>query len=232
MCRRRFLGEAYSVVLLATDAAGEGLNLQRAHLMVNYDLPWNPNRIEQRFGRIHRIGQREVCHLWNLVAEDTREGDVFIRLLEKIDNMNHAYNGNLFNVLGDATAFQSKSLKDLLIDAIRYGDQPETKAQLNNIIDASVSAGLDSIIKERALNKELFSTLNLEDVRNRMEKARQRKLQPGFISAFFLPAFNRLGGRIRKREHGRFEITCLGGYIGCTIGIKILNKHFKKAEMI
>ena len=56
-------------VLVATDAAGEGLNLQRAHLMVNYDLPWNPNRIEQRFGRIHRIGQTEVCHLWNLVAE-------------------------------------------------------------------------------------------------------------------------------------------------------------------
>ena len=52
-------------VLLATDAAGEGINLQRAHLMVNYDLPWNPNRLEQRFGRIHRIGQTEVCHLWN-----------------------------------------------------------------------------------------------------------------------------------------------------------------------
>ena len=51
-------------VLVATDAAGEGINLQRAHLMVNYDLPWNPNRIEQRFGRIHRIGQTEVCHLW------------------------------------------------------------------------------------------------------------------------------------------------------------------------
>jgi len=57
-------------VLVATDAAGEGINLQRAHLMVNYDLPWNPNRIEQRFGRIHRIGQTEVCHLWNLVAEE------------------------------------------------------------------------------------------------------------------------------------------------------------------
>src|SRR5437763_6412732 len=52
-------------VLVATDAAGEGINLQRAHLMVNYDLPWNPNRIEQRFGRVHRIGQTEVCHLWN-----------------------------------------------------------------------------------------------------------------------------------------------------------------------
>ncbi|TLZ82863.1 MAG: DEAD/DEAH box helicase, partial [Methanobacteriota archaeon] len=64
-------------ILVATDAAGEGINLQRAHLMVNYDLPWNPNRIEQRFGRIHRIGQTEVCHLWNLVAEETREGDVY-----------------------------------------------------------------------------------------------------------------------------------------------------------
>ena len=72
-------------VLVATDAAGEGLNLQRAHLMVNYDLPWNPNRIEQRFGRIHRIGQTEVCHLWNLVAEGTREGAVFLRLLEKLE---------------------------------------------------------------------------------------------------------------------------------------------------
>ena len=71
-------------ILLATDAAGEGINLQRAHLMVNYDLPWNPNRIEQRFGRIHRIGQTEVCHLWNLVAKDTREGEVYQRLLEKL----------------------------------------------------------------------------------------------------------------------------------------------------
>jgi SNF2 family DNA or RNA helicase len=68
-------------ILIATDAAGEGINLQRAHLMVNYDLPWNPNRLEQRFGRIHRIGQTEVCHLWNLVAHETREGEVYERLL-------------------------------------------------------------------------------------------------------------------------------------------------------
>ena len=70
-------------VMIATDAAGEGINLQRAHLMINYDLPWNPNRLEQRFGRIHRIGQIEVCFLWNLVAKETREGDVFERLFSK-----------------------------------------------------------------------------------------------------------------------------------------------------
>ena len=76
-----FMNNPDVVVLLANDAAGEGVNLQRAHLMVNYDLPWNPNRLEQRFGRIHRIGQKEVCHLWNLLAKDTREGDVYICLL-------------------------------------------------------------------------------------------------------------------------------------------------------
>ena len=207
LARERFTHNPDTVVLLATDAAGEGLNLQRAHLMVNYDLPWNPNRIEQRFGRIHRIGQREVCHLWNMVAKDTREGDVFTRLLAKIDQMSIAYNGNLFNVLGDTDAFQERSLRDLLIEAIRYGDQPQTKAKLDRIIDAGVSHGLDEMLAERALHPEMFSALNLDEVRARMEKARERRLQPGYIAAFFIPAFERLGGRVRKREKGRYEIT-------------------------
>lgn len=207
LAREQFTHDPDTVVMLATDAAGEGLNLQRAHLMVNYDLPWNPNRIEQRFGRIHRIGQREVCHLWNMVAKDTREGDVFTRLLSKIDQMSLAYNGNLFNVLGDADAFQERSLRDLLIEAIRYGDRPETKAKLDQIIDSGVSNGLDDMLEERALHPEMFSALNLEEVRARMEKARERRLQPGYIAAFFLPAFERLGGRVRRRERGRYEIT-------------------------
>ncbi len=91
-----FVQDKDVVVLVATDAAGEGINLQRAHLMVNYDLPWNPNRIEQRFGRIHRIGQTEVCHMWNLVAEETREGEVFKRLFEKLEEMREALGGQVF----------------------------------------------------------------------------------------------------------------------------------------
>jgi SNF2 family DNA or RNA helicase len=90
-----FTQDKDTLVLVATDAAGEGLNLQRAHLMVNYDLPWNPNRIEQRFGRIHRIGQTEVCRLWNLVAADTREGAVFQRLLDKVEEQRRAYQEGL-----------------------------------------------------------------------------------------------------------------------------------------
>ena len=95
-----FRHDPHVQVLLATDAAGEGINLQRAHLMVNYDLPWNPNRLEQRFGRIHRIGQTEVCHLWNLVADETREGDVYRKLLDKLEQARQTLGGQVFDVLG------------------------------------------------------------------------------------------------------------------------------------
>jgi SNF2 family DNA or RNA helicase len=89
-------------VMIANDAAGEGVNLQRgAHLMVNYDLPWNPNRIEERFGRIHRIGQTEVCHLWNLCATNTREGEVYRRLLDKLEEARTALGGKVYDVLGE-----------------------------------------------------------------------------------------------------------------------------------
>jgi SNF2 family DNA or RNA helicase len=105
-------------ILVATDAAGEGINLQRAHLMVNYDLPWNPNRLEQRFGRIHRIGQTEVCHLWNLVAKQTREGEVYLRLLEKLAEERETLGGQVFDVVGQLT-FEERPLRELLLEAVR-----------------------------------------------------------------------------------------------------------------
>jgi superfamily II DNA or RNA helicase len=200
-----FTGDKTVQVLVATDAAGEGLNLQRAHLMVNYDLPWNPNRIEQRFGRIHRIGQTEVCHLWNLVARTTREGQVFERLLAKIEEQRRAYAGKVFDVLGEA--FEGRPLRTLLIEAIRYGDQPEVRDKLNHVIDATVGDGLDELIAERALTHDMLGATDMAEARRRMEEAQARRLQPHYIRAFFLDAFRRLGGRITERETGRFEIT-------------------------
>ena len=100
------------LVLIANDAAGEGVNLQRGHLMVNYDLPWNPNKIEQRFGRIHRIGQTEVCHLWNLVAAETREGEVYARLLEKLERRARRWAVAVYDVLGEL--FEGRPLRELL----------------------------------------------------------------------------------------------------------------------
>ena len=204
--REQFTNDPETVVLLATDAAGEGLNLQRAHLMVNYDLPWNPNRIEQRFGRIHRIGQRQVCHLYNLLASNTREGDVYRRLLDKLSQMSQAYNGKVFNVLGDKNAFGDKSLRDILLEAIRYGDSPQVQARLDQIIDAGVANGLAELTQERALANEI-SLQEINQIKNRMEQARERKLSPGYVSGFFIAAFERLGGWIRPREKGQWQIT-------------------------
>ena len=193
-------------VLVATDAAGEGVNLQSANLMVNYDLPWNPNRLEQRFGRIHRIGQTEVCHLWNLVAKETREGDVYHRLLMKLEIESEALKGRVFDILGEV--FEETSLKDLLMQAIRYGDRPEVRARLTKKIDMALDREhLKSLLDRNALAKETMSAERLFAVKEEMEKAEARRLQPYFVRAFFLRALDALGGVAHAREAGRYEIA-------------------------
>jgi hypothetical protein len=193
-------------ILLATDAAGEGINLQRAHLMVNYDLPWNPNRLEQRFGRIHRIGQTEVCHLWNLVAEETREGDVFKRLFEKLEVERNALGGQVFDVLGQV--FGERPLRDLLIQAIRYGDSEEVRAQLFAVVDNALDhAHFQTLLDRHALVRDALDASKVYEIREEMERANARRLQPHFIQSFFLEAFGRLGGTVKPREEGRYEIT-------------------------
>ena len=193
-------------VLIATDAAGEGINLQRAHLMVNYDLPWNPNRLEQRFGRIHRIGQTEVCRLWNLIAHQTREGEVWHRLFEKLENERGALGGQVFDVLGEMS-FENKSLRELLIEAIRYGNDPERKAYLDKVLDEALDhAHLEKILQERALHSITLTKANVQVIREEMERAEAKKLQPHFIADFFLTAFKTLGGNIVEKEKGRFQV--------------------------
>lgn len=211
-------------ILLATDAAGEGINLQRAHLMVNYDLPWNPNRIEQRFGRIHRIGQTEVCHLWNMVASETREGDVYYRLLEKLEAQRAALGGRVFDVLGrlfDMQAVpdgngsvQALSLRSLMIEAIRYGDQPEVRAKLVKAVDnATDQQHIRRLLERDALARDSLDARKVQSIREEMERAEVRRLQPHYIQAFFMEAFRRLGGQISEREKGRFEVARVPGLL-------------------
>ena len=192
-------------ILVATDAAGEGINLQRAHLMVNYDLPWNPNRIEQRFGRIHRIGQTEVCHLWNLVAEETREGDVYLTLLRKLEAEREALGGAVFNVLGKALG--SAELRKVLIEAIRYGDRPDVRARLTQQVEQALDKErLKELLEEKALAHDSMDSSRIHKIRENMERAEARRLQPHFIESFFLEAFKLLGGSTREREPKRYEI--------------------------
>lgn len=202
----RFMQDRDMLVLIANDAAGEGVNLQRGHLMVNYDLPWNPNKIEQRFGRIHRIGQTEVCHLWNLVAADTREGEVYARLLEKLEAAREALGGRVYDVLGEL--FEGTALRDLLFEAIQYGEQEEIKAKLFQVVDGAVDQQhLLDLLERRALTNDTMPPSKVHELRLEMERAEAQRLQPHHIQSFFIEAFQTLGGQIKKREEGRWELT-------------------------
>jgi len=202
----RFMQDRDMLVLIANDAAGEGVNLQRGHLMVNYDLPWNPNKIEQRFGRIHRIGQTEVCHLWNLVAADTREGEVYGRLLEKLEAAREALGGRVYDVLGEL--FEGTALKDLLFQAIQYGEQEDVKARLFQVVDGAVDQDhLLKLLERRALTNDTMPQARVHELRLDMERAEAQRLQPHHVQSFFVEAFQHLGGQIKRREEGRWEIT-------------------------
>ncbi|RTG97369.1 helicase [Thermus scotoductus] len=201
----RFTQDREVLILVATDAAGEGVNLQQAHLLINYDLPWNPARLEQRFGRIHRIGQTEVCHMWNLVAENTRKGEVYLRLLRKLEEASQALGGRVFDVLG--RLFQERSLKELLLEAIRYGEDPQVRARLFRQVEGAVDRERLEKLLQNALAAEVLDPKRLEALRLDMERAEARRLQPHYLGSFFREALEALGGTAYLREEGRMEVS-------------------------
>jgi hypothetical protein len=141
-----------------------------------------------------------------LVAKETREGDVYHRLLKKIETESEALKGRVFDILGEV--FEETSLKDLLLQAIRYGDQPEVRARLTRKIETALDhERIREILERNALAQETMSAERLFAVKEEMEKAEARRLQPYFIRSFFLKSFAALGGSIHPRETGRFEIT-------------------------
>ena len=200
-----FRNDPTTRILIATDAAGEGVNLQRANLMVNYDIPWNPNRIEQRFGRIHRIGQTQICYLWNLVAGETREGRVFERLFEKIEEQRKVYGDQIYDCLGDAQI--NRALKELLKKAIQDETDPKAQAWVNEVIDAEIGARLQTVLNDRALADNVLDESSIQSIKHQMELALARKLQPGFIESFVKASLDDVGGRMTAREGHRFQIS-------------------------
>ncbi len=202
----RFTRDDGAQILVATDAAGEGINLQCAHLMVNYDLPWNPNRLEQRFGRIHRIGQTEVCHVWHLVAKGTREGTVYLRLLEKLEQARATLDGRVYDIMG--AVFDSHSLRELMIASIRAGQNSAGgRRVLDKVEDLMAAERLQGCLEAQPLpHSPLDATAAVSKI-NSMQQTATGRLQPYSIQAFFLDAFPHLGGRIHPREKERWEIT-------------------------
>ena len=201
--RKRSRRTRTSQILVATDAAGEGINLQRAHLMVNYDLPWNPNRIEQRFGRIHRIGQTEVCHLWNLVADETREGEVYRRLLEKLERSAKALGGQVFDVLGELTFDGQAAARPAdRGDPLRRPARGAGPARRRSSTRRSTASTCASCSRSARWPTTRWTPRRVQRIREEMERAEARRLQPHFIASFFLEAFALLGGTIQRARAG------------------------------
>ena len=174
-------------VLVATEAAGEGINLQFCWLMINYDIPWNPVRLEQRMGRIHRYGQEKDCLIFNFVSTNTREGRVLHKLFERIeaiqDDLDPRRTGKIFNVLGDV--FPSNQLEKMLRDMYaRNQTEDIIKARIIEQVDESRFRSITESTLEGLAKREL----NLSAIIGKSAEARERRLVPEVIEDFFISA--------------------------------------------
>ena len=171
-------------ILVATEAAGEGINLQCCNILFNYDIPWNPNRLEQRMGRIHRYGQTKNCLIFNFVATNTIEGRILQRLLEKLQEIRNALNDDaVFNVVGEVlpAAQIERVLRDYY--AGHLGD-----ADLEDRLLHNVDEGRFRAICQNALEGLASKRLNLEMLIERRAKAQERRVIPETIARFLSDA--------------------------------------------
>jgi hypothetical protein len=167
-------------VLVATEAAGEGINLQCCHILFNYDIPWNPNRLEQRMGRIHRYGQKYDCLIFNFVATNTIEGRILQRLLEKLQEIRDALDDDaVFNVVGEIlpAAYVERVLRDYY--AGNLGDADLEDRLLHNVDESQFRA-----ICRNALEGLATKRLNLEMLIERKALAQEKRVVPETIARF------------------------------------------------
>jgi superfamily II DNA or RNA helicase len=192
-------------IMVSTEAGGEGINLQFCWLMVNYDIPWNPNRLEQRMGRIHRYGQQYEVHIYNLVAIDTKEGRILEKLLTKLEIIGEQM-GKVFDVIGDVVSAYlptGKTLQDLIIEAIT------NKRSLDEILqDFERVPDEEAIKRAREVALEGLATryIDFSRILGEMRVAKENRLVPEYIEKFFLKAAEKLGVKVEMRKDGFWRI--------------------------
>ena len=167
-------------ILVATEAAGEGINLQCCNILFNYDIPWNPNRLEQRMGRIHRYGQRFDCLIFNFVATNTVEGRVLERLLAKLQEIRDALDDDaVFNVVGEVlpAAQMERVLRDFY--AGKLGEEDLEDRLLRDVDERRFREICQTALEGLAAKK-----LNLEMLVERRARAQERRVVPETIARF------------------------------------------------
>lgn len=192
-------------ILIGTDAAGEGINLQFCNLLINWDIPWNPNRLEQRMGRIHRYGQKQDVMVFNMVASNTREGQVLERLLTKLDIIREGMGDDrVYDVIQDV--LENVGLDDVY-NAVLNGQQ----TSLNDFLaqdNEQLKIKFSEKIKEQR-EKLAHSPVDYLDARSLKEDSDEKRLQPIYIRLFFEKAFAHLGGAFTELRSNIFRIDRL-----------------------
>src|SRR3989454_1485625 len=189
-------------VMVATEAAGEGINLQFCHLMINYDIPWNPNRLEQRMGRIHRIGQRSDVYIFNFVATNTIEGTILERLFTKLEEIRGQLGDRVFDVVGQLLTLNEIRLEDMLREAaINPARIEEYTGQIEQLSTEQLAQ------LEQATGVALAtSQVDLDWVRGSDIRSQERRLMPEYVEKFFLRAAERENMGMRQRADGLYTI--------------------------
>ena len=190
-------------ILICTDAAGEGINLQFCRLLINWDIPWNPNRLEQRMGRIHRYGQKSDVLVFNMVADNTREGQVLKKLLTKLDVIREQLGDDrVYDVIQDV-------LKGVALDSIIESVLNGHESDLDAFVDKSATE-LGAMFK-RSIDEQsramAHTEVDFREARLLKEDSDERRLQPIYIRQFFERAFTFLGGKYQQLSDGIYQIT-------------------------
>jgi superfamily II DNA/RNA helicase len=189
--------------MVSTEAGGEGINLQFCSLMVNYDIPWNPNRLEQRMGRIHRYGQRKEVYIYNLVAEDTVEGEVLRRLFKKLEAIREAMGSDrVFDVIQEV--IPGRSLADLIVEALTgRRTLDEIAAEIERVPDEEALRRA----REAALEALATRHIDLKKVLGEERRAKEMRLVPEYIEQFFIRACSFLGIPLERRRDGHYRLV-------------------------
>ncbi|GGN94938.1 helicase-related protein [Haloarcula pellucida] len=191
-----------SRLLFATDAASEGIDLQHScHIMVNYELPWNPNRLEQRIGRLHRYGQDKEVKVWNFTFEDTREGEIFEMLQDKVETIRGKL-GNTADVLG---MLDDIDVDSLIMESIR-NDEPAsaTKAELEELIDERQRT-LQEWYERSLVDTSTFDQESREKIQEVMDQSEDVYGSEADIREFFERGIGALGGDVEKAGTNLFR---------------------------
>ena len=191
--------------LVATDAAGEGVNLQFCRLMVNYDVPWNPARLEQRLGRIHRYGQRRDVVIVNLVAASTREGRVLQVLLDKLDAVRRELRSDkVFDVIG--RLFENRSLGDYLLDTLAGDGERRVRERLETALTARRVSRVEET-DARIHGRTGDVAERLDALRGDLDRERYLQLLPAYVRRFVETCARRFGLTIRGDLDGDFSLA-------------------------